>query len=95
MQTIQFIQITPEEMKNSILEGMQYHIEKLRAEFQPKEPTTYLTRAEVAELLKIDLSTLHNWTKKGKVKAYGIGNRVYYKRDELYESIIPLNPNKK
>lgn len=91
MQTIQFIQITPDEMKDSILEGINSQFDQLRSEFQPKEPTAYLTRSEVAELLKIDLSTLHNWTKKGKLKAYGIGNRVYYKRDELYESIVPLN----
>ena len=31
-----------------------------------------------------------NLIKKGKLKAYGIGGRVYYKRDEVENSIIEL-----
>lgn len=91
MQAVQFIQITPEEFQESILNGVQEQISLLKAEFQPKEPTEYLTRNEVAQLLKVDLSTVHNWTKKGKIKAYGLGNRVYYKRHELNKSLIPIN----
>ncbi len=91
MQAVQFIQITPEELQESILNGVQEQISLLKAEFQPKEPTEYLTRNEVAQLLKVDLSTVHNWTKKGKIKAYGLGNRVYYKRHELNQSLIQIN----
>ena len=91
MQAVQFIQTTPQELEDSILQGLKSQISLLKAEFQPKEPTEYLTRNELAELLKVDLSTIHNWTKKGKIKAYGIGNRVYYKRQEINQSIKPLN----
>ena len=61
------------------MDGVQAQIEKLMTTFQTKEPTEYLTRNEVKELLHINLSTVHNWTKKGKLKSYGIGNRIYYK----------------
>ena len=54
---------------------------------QPKESSEYLTRSGLAEMLKCDPSTLWLWTKKGKLKAYGIGNRVYYKRSEVEEAI--------
>jgi excisionase family DNA binding protein len=91
MQAVQFIQITPQEFQESILKGFQDEISLLKAEFQPKEPTEYLTRNEVAKLLKVDLSTVHNWTKKGKIKVYGLGNRVYYKRHELNQSLIQIN----
>ena len=50
-----------------------------------------LTREETFKLLKIDSSTLWTWTKKGKVKAYGIGNRRYYKRSELLECLTLIN----
>ena len=50
-----------------------------------------LTRKEVAELLSIDLSTLWSWTKTGKLKAYGIGNRVFYKYSEVMDSLLPIN----
>ena len=54
-----------------------------------------LTREETCKLLKVDSSTLWRWTNKGKVKAYGIGNRRFYKKEELLESLIKLNYNEK
>ena len=89
--TIQFIQLSPEELQEAILKGIKAEIDILKKEFQPKEPTEYMTREEVRDLLNIDLSTVHNWTKRGKLKAYGIGNRVYFKRKEVEQAIKPLN----
>ena len=91
VQQIQFISVTPEQIQESILNGVKVQIEQLKKDFQPKEPTEYLTRNEVKNLLNVDLSTVHNWTKKGKLRAYGIGNRVYYKRHEVEQSVKPLN----
>ena len=82
--------VTPEQLQNEISKGVKNELEQLKKDFQPKQPSEYLTRNEVAEMLKIDLSSVHNWTKKGKLKAYGIGGRVYYKRDEVENSIIEL-----
>lgn len=89
--TIQFIQLTPEDLQEAILRGIKAEIDTLKKEFQPKEPTEYMTREEVRDMLNIDLSTVHNWTKRGKLKAYGIGNRVYFKRKEVELAIKPLN----
>lgn len=91
MEQVQFIQTTPEQITESILNGVQIQIDKLKKEFQPKIPTEYMTRNEVKNLLNVDLSTIWNWQKKGKLKAYGIGSRVYYKRHEVEQSIKPLN----
>ena len=49
-----------------------------------------MTRKEVAEMFKCDESTIHNWTVKGKIKKYCIGNRAYYKRSELESALIPI-----
>ena len=75
------------ELKKSLIPEI---TEKLSAQFQPKEPTEYLTRTEVCKLLKIDLSSLHRWRKEGKIPSYGLGNRVYFKRSEV-EQIINAN----
>lgn len=90
---IQLIQITREEMEASILNGVKNIIDELKKDYQPKQPEEYMTRDEVVSLLKINLSTLWSWTKKGKLTAYGIkgeGNRVYYKRSEIQEALIEL-----
>jgi len=91
MKSVQLIQITPEQLQDAIVDGVKNQLDDLKNHFQPKEPTEYLTRAEVRELLKVDLSTIHNWTKRGKIQAYGCGGRVYYKRSEIDSAIIPLN----
>ncbi len=89
--TVQFVQTSPEEIQEAILKGVQKEIETLKKEFQPKEPTRYLTRAEVKEMFKVDQVTVYNWTKKGILKSYGISGRVYYKRHEVEQAIIALN----
>ncbi len=91
MKQVQFVSVSPEQLQDAIIEGVKIQLEELKKEFQPKKPTEYLTRNEVKEMLKIDLSSVHNWTKKGKLKSYGIGNRIYYKREEVEQAIIPLN----
>ena len=88
---IQFIETSPEELENRIFSRIKAEFEELKKEFQPKEPTEFLTRNEARDLLKVDLSTIHNWTRKGKLRAYGCGHRVYYRRDELEAAMKPLN----
>jgi len=91
MQTIQFISTTPTELKTDLVQELKNSLlPELIKEFQPKIPTEYLTRTEVAELLKINLSTLWSYTKKKILISYGIGNRVYYKRTEVENAIVQL-----
>lgn len=87
---LQFIGTTPEEMENRIYNRVKSEFESIKKEFQPKQPTEFLTRNQVKELLDVDLSTVHNWTKRGKLKAYGIAGRVYYKRSEVEQALKPL-----
>ena len=91
MSTIQFIGTTPtdliSEIKNALIPQLRAELSK---EFQPKQPTKYLTRAEVCEILQIDLSTLHRWRKSNIITAYGIENRVYFKRTEI-DNLINKN----
>ena len=63
---------------------------KIMTHFQPKEPVELMTRQEVALYFKVNIATIHNWTKKGKLQSYGIGARVYYKRAEINQSLIKM-----
>ncbi|MBI2721960.1 MAG: helix-turn-helix domain-containing protein [Bacteroidetes bacterium] len=86
-------EVTPEQIAR-LFEGLQNQISELKQSFEPKTPTEYLTRTELAEMLKCDLSTIWNWTKKGKLIPYGLGNRVYYKRAEVEAVLLPFGKNK-
>lgn len=82
------------ELPNNLLidiQNIKNELVNLRESFQPITPTEFLTRQEVAKLLKIDLSSVHNWTKKKILQSYQIGGRVYYKRSEVENAIIKLN----
>lgn len=91
MSTVQLIQTTPEQLAELINEGFKSQLRDLRKDLQKQEANEeLLSRAEACEFLKIEQTTLWHWTNKGKVKAYGIGNRRYYKRSELMECLTLL-----
>ena len=90
MEQIQFISTSPTALVNLIDEVVKVQLEELKKNFEPKTPTEYLTRQETADLLKVDLSTIWNYTKKGFLQSHGIGSRVYYKREEVENAIIEL-----
>ena len=90
MQQVQFISVTPEQLQIAIIEGVKTQIENLILLSQKKEQNEYLTRLDVAKLFQIDVSSVHNWTKKGILQSYQIGGRVYYKLTEVENSIIKL-----
>ncbi|WP_299529075.1 DNA-binding protein [Ulvibacterium sp.] len=90
--TIQFINTTPEELLEEVDKRLEEKLEIIKKNFQPKEPTQYVTRNYVAEeMLFCDLSTVHNLTVRGILKKYGIGGRVLYKRREVEDAIIALD----
>lgn len=91
MQTVQFIQTTPQELQQQINEGVKIQLQEFLTHYKPKQPNEYLTRSEVAEMFKVDISTIHNWCKSKKLKPFGIGSRVYFLRSDIEKSLIPLN----
>lgn len=91
MQTVQFIQTTPEQLQTEISAGVKRQLDEFLKHFTPKQPAEYLTRSDVANMFSVDLSTVHNWCKSGKLKPLGIGSRVYFLRTDIEESLIPLN----
>ena len=91
LKQLQFIATTPEEANQPVINELRNGFKKLLNEFQPKHPEELMTRNEVKDFFKVDLSTIWAWTRNGRLKSYGIGNRVYYKRSEIEASIQPLN----
>ena len=67
--------------------------EELVKYLHQREKPRLLTRIQTAEYLGIDLSTLHAWVTKGRLKMYAVGQKRYFKEDEILESLIHLNPS--
>jgi len=82
--------ITPEELKQIIKEIIQEELLEVRKQLKEKDSEVLLTRQETIDFLKIDSSTLWSWTNKGKIDCYGIGNRRYYKKIDVLNSLVLL-----
>lgn len=83
--------ITPEELKESILIDVRAEIKSLAQNFQPIIPQEYITRQEVAKILKVSLVTLSDWNKKKILNPYRLGNLIRYKRSEIDQALIRIN----
>ena len=76
---IEIENISVDELTEIIAEKLVDKLEKRIATLVSKQnDDELLSRTETAKILKVELTTLWSWTKKGKITAYGIGNRVYY-----------------
>lgn len=60
----------------------------------PASKTEYLTRKEVAALLRISIPTLHELVKTGRLKAYRIGGRVLFNKSEVEDSLEEIESQK-
>lgn len=93
MQSINLIQVTPEELQQKIVDGVKACLTEMAKHFYPKQENELLTRQEAAKKLKISLSTLNNWVGKGMLTSYGIGGRVYLKNSDIEQALVELNPD--
>ncbi len=80
--------LSKEELQDLIGKSLEEVIKNNSQNIPPDQEL--LTRKEACKLLKVDSSTLWRWTNKGKVTAYGIGSRRFYKKEELLNSLIQL-----
>lgn len=86
-------------MKRIFLQGIElqelvdalYPLMQLKQVEQPQPQNDLMTRKEVCTLLSINFSTLWKHTKSGKLKSFGIGNRVFYSREQVLEAVKPIN----
>jgi excisionase family DNA binding protein len=69
---------------------MKTTLEDIKNNFQPKEPEEYLTSKEVQKLLGCCNTTLFNWRNNGVLNAYGIGDKVFFKRSDINKALTKL-----
>jgi len=82
--------MTPEELKQIIKEVIKEELLEVRKQLAEKDSDVLMSRQETIDFLKIDSSTLWSWTNKGKIDCYGIGNRRYYKKADVLNSLVLL-----
>lgn len=86
-------QITPNELKDELLKDVRQMLMEFYEMNKTAKPDSeeLLTVQETMELLKCSKQALINWRKNGILPSYRMGNRVYYKKSEIYNKLIKQN----
>ena len=89
----EIIGITPEELKENIINDVKQELSKLVANLSLNEKTQeeYLTRKEVAKILKVSVVTLSDWEKKKILSPNRLGNLIRYKKSDIDNALIQIN----
>ncbi len=87
---LHFYQTTPEELTDEILTGVESRLKAFFENYTPskKEDDELLTVEETLKILKCSKQALWNWRKKGILSSYRLGNRVYYKKSDIYAKLV-------
>lgn len=95
MQQIAITQLTPQDLKQLVKDVIKEELAFLVASNNSVDQDRLNSREKTAkEILEIDLSTLHRWTKQGKIVSHAIGSRVYYKESSIQEALVKLEAHK-
>ena len=74
-----------QELKSELLTGFRAILQDHQKEaLAAKE---WLTTNEVSDLLKVSTVTIHEWSKKGRLKKHRIGRSVRYRADEVMSAL--------
>lgn len=88
MTAVQFIGIEPNALiQETAKQVFNILIPELYKTLQNNSPE-YLTADQVCKRLSLTKPTIHDWKKKGILKSYQIGARVYYRWDEVQNAMI-------
>ena len=72
-----------------------FKIENYLKELSKKQNDEILTRQEVSDYLKISLVTIHSWNKHGILNPIRMGNRIFYKKQDILDVLEQQKINKK
>lgn len=85
--TIQITEITTDELANKVADKLMLKIEDYFKQLSKKNNDDLLTRQEVADYLRISLTTLHHWCKHDILNPIRLGNRIFFKKQDILDTI--------
>lgn len=87
MQNSIIISLQPDELKEIIKDSLLEVLESSNLSTQPEKEDTLINFKEACKLLGISSVTLHKWKKQRIIPFYRMNKKIYFKKDELFESL--------
>jgi len=97
MEKVVFTTISLQEFEDKISQIIENKLKPLLPQSNEQDKNSneiYLTRKELANLLRITLPTLNNYTKQNIIQGHRIGRRVLYKKNEVEGMLQVINSTK-
>ena len=88
MTEVNIQRVTPLELVNLINEGIKNQLQEFTGRINSKEvdeDKPHLTRKETAQFFDVSVNCINDWCKKGILKSYKVGQRVYFKKEECIQ----------
>ena len=79
------------DFKNEIINGVITALKSFGEHSQNNNTEIILSREEAAKLLSISLVTLWDLTRKDKIPAFRIGNKVRYRKSDVLNALTQKN----
>ncbi len=93
--TIQITEVTIDELADKVSDRLLLKIEMYLKELAKPKNNKLLTRKEVAEMLRVSLVTVGVWSKVGILNPIRMGNRIFFKEQEILNTLEKQSINKK
>ncbi|MBR9845288.1 MAG: helix-turn-helix domain-containing protein [Algicola sp.] len=87
---VHLYQISPEELKSDFLLGVDAKLKKYFEKYPPikNEDDELMTVDETIKFLKCSKQALYNWRKNGILPSFRLGNRVYYRKSDIFSKLV-------
>jgi predicted DNA-binding transcriptional regulator AlpA len=87
---IQLYQVTPNELTENFSKCVDIKLKEFFDKYPPQKDNEeeLLTVEETLKFLKCSKQALWNWRKNGILPSFRLGNRVYYKKSDIYSKLI-------
>ena len=85
MEQITIKQVSPMELVQLINEGITKQLQDFTSKVQTRvanDGKPHLTKKETAKFFDVSINCISDWSKKGILKPYRVGQRVYYSKEE-------------
>lgn len=89
MEQINFVGIEPTALISEIVGKIKSELlADLTKTFKDNEPNRYYSAQDICERFGVSKPTIHEWRKRGILKTYKLGSRVYYRMDDIENAMI-------
>jgi excisionase family DNA binding protein len=95
VKTIQITEVSIDELANIVADKLLLKIEDYLKKMSKKDNDELLSRKEVAAYLSVSYVTVGAWSKNGLINPMRMGNRVYFKKQDILDKLEKQVINKR